>query len=109
MPFEIKKYFTYILSSKPRGVLYIGFTSDPSIRMSQHVNGELEGFTKRYYVKRLVYYEMFEDPSIEIEREKQLKKWKRVWKIKLIEKYNPEWVDLFKDGEILPLPIEGQK
>ena len=109
MTFMVKRYFIYILASKMRGVLYIGFTSDLSIRVSQHKHEELEGFTKRYFVKRLVYYEMFEDPSSGIEREKQLKKWNRAWKIKLIEKHNPEWLDLFKDGEILPLPIGGSK
>jgi putative endonuclease len=106
LSFEIKTYFTYILASKPTGVLYIGFTGDLGIRMYQHINEEFEGFTKRYFVHQLVYYELFEDPLEGIKREKQLKKWKRDWKIRLIEKHNPEWLDLFKDGEIRPLPIE---
>jgi putative endonuclease len=106
MSYEIKIYHVYILASKPRGVLYTGFTSELAIRVSQHINEEYDGFTKRYFVKRLVYYEMFEDPSVGIRREKQLKRWKRDWKIRLIEKHNPEWIELFKDGEILPLPIE---
>jgi putative endonuclease len=73
--------------------------------MAQHVNEEFDGFTKKYFVKRLVYYEIHEDPSQGIKREKQLKKWKRDWKIRLIIHYNPEWKDLYYDGEILPLPI----
>jgi putative endonuclease len=105
MTFEVKEYFTYILASKPYGVLYIGFSGDLRIRMNQHRNEEFEGFTKRYFVHRLVYYELFEDPLEGIRREKELKKWNRAWKIRLIEKHNPLWLDLFRDGEILPLPI----
>jgi len=106
MTFELKTYFVYILASKPRGVLYIGFTGDLILRVSQHRQEEFEGFTKRYFVKRLVYYESFEDPSSGITREKQLKKWNRSWKIALIEKHNPDWLDLYKNDVILPLPIE---
>ena len=104
--YELRQYHTYILASKPNGLLYTGFSGDLKSRMNQHINEEYGGFTKKYYVKRLVYYEMFEDPSEGIRREKCLKKWNRKWKIELIEKYNPEWIDLFVDGEILPLPIE---
>jgi putative endonuclease len=109
VPFEIKTYSTYILSSKPYGILYIGFTGDLGIRMYQHRNEEFEGFTKRYFVYQLVYYELFEDPLEGIKREKRLKKWNRAWKIRLIEKHNPLWQDLFREGEILPLPIEHQQ
>jgi putative endonuclease len=77
LPFELKTYSTYILASKPYGVLYIGFTGDLRIRMNQHRIGEFEGFTKRYFVHRLVYYELFEDPLEGIKREKELKKWNR--------------------------------
>jgi putative endonuclease len=108
MTFELKTYFIYILASKPRGVLYIGFTSDLVVRVVQHRLEEFDGFTKRYFIKRLVYYESFADPSMGITREKQLKKWNREWKIKLIEKHNPEWLDLYQHGEILPLPNERQ-
>ena len=104
--YEQKQYYTYILASKPNGILYIGFSGDLKTRMYQHINEEYEGFTKKYHVKRLVYCEMFDDPSEGIRREKCLKKWRRKWKIALIEKYNPGWTNLFKDGEILPLPIE---
>jgi len=101
-----KTYCTYILASKPHGVLYIGFTGDLASRVYQHKHEELEGFTKRYHAKHLVYYEAFCDPLPGIEREKQLKKWNRAWKIHLIEKHNPDWRDLYEDGEILPLPFE---
>jgi putative endonuclease len=74
--------------------------------MTQHRNEEVEGFTKRYHVRRLVYYETVGNPISGIQREKQLKKWNRAWKIRLIERHNPGWKDLFDDGEILPLPIE---
>lgn len=101
-----KIYFVYMLASKPRGVLYIGFTGNLAARTSQHKEGVAEGFTKRYYVKLLVYYELFGDPVSGIKREKQLKKWNRDWKIQLIEKHNPEWFDLYVDGDLLPLPID---
>ncbi|MBN1398812.1 MAG: GIY-YIG nuclease family protein [Bacteroidetes bacterium] len=107
MTFELKTYAVYILASKPYGVLYTGFTGDLLPRVQQHKQEEYEGFTKRYFVKRLVYYELFEDPSAAIRREKQIKKWNREWKIKLIEKHNPEWLDLYDDDiGILPLPVE---
>jgi putative endonuclease len=75
--------------------LYIGVTSDLRKRMAQHTQGLIEGFTKKYAVKHLVYYEMHELIPNAIEREKQLKQWQRVWKIRLIESMNPEWRDLF--------------
>jgi putative endonuclease len=99
-----KTYFVYILASKLDGVLYIGFTSDLISRVYQHKEELLDGFTKRYHVKRLVYYELFNDPLLAIQREKQLKRWNRAWKIHLIEKHNPEWIDLYENGTILPLP-----
>jgi len=94
------------MASKPKGVLYIGFTGNLDLRTGQHKEGSIAGFTKQYFVKRLVYYEWFNDPKEAIRREKQLKKWNRDWKIKLIEKHNPEWIVLYENGEILPLPIE---
>jgi putative endonuclease len=106
LTYELKTYFVYILASKPNGVLYIGFTGDLASRVFQHKHEEYEGFTKKYFVHRLVYYELFEDPDEGIKREKQLKRWKRQWKIQLIEKHNPEWRDLYDDGNILLLPLE---
>lgn len=106
MSFRDKTYFVYILATKLRGVLYIGFTGDLAARVYQHKHAVNEGFTKRYHVKRLVYYELFSDPMSGIWREKQLKKWNRTWKIHLIEKHNPDWQELCIGEDILPLPIE---
>jgi putative endonuclease len=85
----------YILSSVGYGTLYIGVTSDLCSRIAQHRRGEIEGFTKKYGVFRLVYFETHPDMPTAIKREKQMKKWNRAWKIELIEKSNPHWVDLY--------------
>jgi putative endonuclease len=85
----------YILASKKNGTLYIGVTSDLMKRVWEHKNDLVEGFTKEYGVHRLVYFEMIEDMASAIQREKQMKKWNRDWKIELIEKDNPEWADLY--------------
>ena len=84
----------YILASKQNGTLYIGVTSDLITRTWDHNNDSVEGFTKRYRVHRLVYYELHEDMESAIRREKQMKKWNRGWKLELIEKQNPDWRDL---------------
>jgi len=84
----------YILASKPRGVLYVGVTSDLPRRIWEHKNEVVEGFTKRYHVHRLVYFELFDDMYEAISREKRLKKWNREWKVRLIEERNPQWRDL---------------
>jgi len=84
----------YILASGKHGTLYIGVTSNPIARLRQHREGLIEGFTSRYGITRLVYFEMSDDMPTAIAREKQLKKWRRAWKIELIEEGNPEWVDL---------------
>ncbi len=89
-----RKGFVYILASKPHGTLYVGVTSDLSRRMTAHRSSAVEGFTKTYNVKRLVYFEAHGYVADAIMREKQLKKWKRLWKIRLIEKTNPMWRDL---------------
>ena len=85
----------YILASRRHGTLYIGVTSDLIARIVSHRDGVLEGFTKRYGVTRLVWYEPHDSIIEAIRREKQLKKYKRDWKINLIERENPEWLDLF--------------
>lgn len=85
----------YILASKRNGTLYIGVTSDLRGRIWQHRAGVVRGFTKRYDVHTLVYYEIHAGMEEAITREKQLKKWNREWKIRLIEKQNPGWVDLY--------------
>jgi putative endonuclease len=92
-----KQPVVYILASQRNGTLYIGVTSDLQRRASEHNNDLIEGFTKRYGVHRLVYYELHQDMVSAITREKQMKKWNRAWKLELIEKQNPEWRDLWKD------------
>lgn len=91
----MRQYFVYILASKKDGVLYVGVTNDLKKRIYQHKNMLVEGFTKKYYVHRLVYFEVADNVYSAITREKQLKKWERKWKIDLIEKENPEWKDLY--------------
>ena len=92
-----KTYCTYILASKRNGTLYIGVTSNLEQRIVEHKTKSLKGFTSKYNVNLLVYYEMFGEVSDAIAREKALKKWNRKWKLSLIEKLNPEWKDLAKD------------
>ena len=92
-----KNYFVYILASKRNGTLYIGVTNNLENRMYQHKNKLIDGFTKKYSVDKLVHYEMTNDVVSAIQREKQLKKWNRKWKLALIEKENPEWKDLSKE------------
>ena len=87
----------YILASKRNGTLYVGVTSDLRKRVWQHKNGELGGFTQKYGVHMLVYYETYVDMTEAIRREKQLKKWRRAWKVELIEKGNPQWRDLWAE------------
>jgi putative endonuclease len=89
-----KQYFVYILASRKHGTLYIGVTNDLIRRTHQHKLKAVRGFTKQYDVHKLMYFEIFDDPLSAITREKQLKKWNRDWKIQLIEKENPHWVDL---------------
>ena len=85
----------YILASKPNGTLYIGVTSNLVQRVWQHKNNLVKGFTKRYGVHRLAWYEAHESMESAITREKMLKRWKRAWKIELINKCNPTWSDLY--------------
>ncbi len=90
-------FHVYILASKRYGTLYTGMTSNIGQRVFQHKGGLTGGFTKKYAVKMLVYYESHETAESAIKREKQIKEWKRQWKIELIEKSNPDWHDLFDD------------
>ena len=90
-------YYVYILASKLYGTLYIGVMNDLVRRVWEHKNDFVEGFTKKYGVHRLVYYEQCGDVESAITREKQMKKWKRRWKLELIEKINPSWKDLYND------------
>ncbi len=88
------RYFVYILASGLGGTLYIGVTNDLVRRVSEHQSGLVPGFTQKYGVVRLVYFEEFGDINEAIAREKRLKKWNRAWKIQLIEERNPNWDDL---------------
>ena len=89
-------YYVYILASRRNGTLYIGVTNDVARRVFEHREGISAGFTKRYSVKLLVYYEAHDEVESAIEREKRLKKWNRAWKIALIESANPNWEDLYE-------------
>ncbi|MBL1433694.1 MAG: GIY-YIG nuclease [Gammaproteobacteria bacterium] len=91
-----KQPYVYILASKKNGTLYIGVTSNLAQRIWQHKNNQTPGFTQKYNIHNLVYYEQHETMESAITREKQMKKWKREWKIKLIEENNPSWEDLWQ-------------
>ena len=93
----MKQYYVYILASKKNGTLYIGITNNLPKRVFEHKNNLVEGFTQKYNVHNLVYYEQYSDVYSAIIREKRLKKCKRRWKIELIEKINPDWKDLYHD------------
>jgi putative endonuclease len=90
-----REYWVYILASRIGGTLYIGVTNDLVRRVYQHRETSVRGFTKKYQVHRLVYFEQFSTAEAAIQREKRVKKWKRSWKIDLIEKENPNWDDLY--------------
>ena len=94
---EEKQPAVYILSSRRNGTLYIGVTSDLVKRVWEHKNDLVPGFTRRYGIHRLVYFELWESISDATQREMQLKKWKREWKLVLIESVNPNWRDLWND------------
>ncbi len=91
------QFYVYILANKRDGTLYIGMTNDLLRRVNEHKSGAVEGFTKKYDVHRLVWYEVADTAPAAIAREKQLKKWNRAWKVRLIEAMNPDWKDLYDD------------
>jgi putative endonuclease len=92
-----KQPAVYILASAERGTLYVGVTGNLKLRVWEHREGQVAGFTKKYGVKRLVWYEWFSDFPSAIQRETQIKKWNRAWKLELIENRNPEWRDLWDE------------
>ncbi len=92
-----KQPTVYILASKRNGTLYVGVTSDLVKRVWEHKNNIIEGFTKRYNVHQLVWYELHDNMESAIVREKRLKEWKRIWKMELIEGSNPGWIDLYEE------------
>ena len=90
----MKTYYVYILTSRKNGTLYVGVTNDLERRIFEHKNHLVKGFTEAYDVTRLVYYEETNDVNVAIQREKNLKRWNRDWKINLIEKGNPDWNEI---------------
>lgn len=93
----MKNYYVYIMANKKHGTTYVGVTNNLVRRVYEHKNDLVEGFTKKYRIHNLVYYEECGDITSAIEREKVLKKWKRKWKTDLIEDKNKEWRDLYQD------------
>ena len=92
-----KQAFIYIIASKKNGTIYIGVTNNLITRVWQHKSDIIKGFSKKYKTHQLVYFEQHSNIQSAIEREKQIKKWKRKWKLQLIEKLNPLWKDLYTD------------
>ena len=90
----MRDYYVYILASDRNGTLYVGVTNDLARRIYEHRNDLIEGFTKRYGVHRLVWFEVHGDINEAIIREKRIKKWNRSWKLRVIEEMNPDWIDL---------------
>jgi putative endonuclease len=88
-------YYVYLLASHKHGTLYVGVTSNLLGRVYQHKTGVVRGFTRRYHVHLLVWFECYDAPLTAIAREKEIKKWRREWKVNLIESTNPEWLDLY--------------
>jgi len=91
----MNSYYVYIMASRQNGTLYIGVTNNLARRVYEHKNDLVEGFTKKYGVHRLVYYEQYHDADLAIQRERQMKKWNRKWKINRIQEQNPNWEDLY--------------
>ena len=96
-----KPGYVYILASKKDGVLYVGVTSDLAGRIWEHRNDAVPGFTRRYGVKTLVWYDYFDRIGDAIDEEKRIKRWRRAWKIQLIEERNPDWRDLYDEVSLL--------
>jgi putative endonuclease len=92
-----KQFYVYILASRRNGTLYVGVTSNLVQRVWQHKEKQVEGFTAKYGADKLVYYEVHGGAEQAITREKQIKKWRRAWKIRMIEERNPEWRDLYEE------------
>ncbi len=89
-----RRFYIYIMANKRNGTIYIGVTNDLARRVYEHREGLVKGFTSRYGLKSIVYYEVFDSVSLAIQRETSLKRWPRRWKLALIEKANPQWKDL---------------
>jgi putative endonuclease len=98
-------FYVYIMTNRPNGTLYVGVTNDIARRAWEHRAGILDGFTKRYGLKRLVYFETFDSIVTAIQREKTMKHWSRAWKVRLIMRTNPEWDDLYETLIRRPCPL----
>ncbi|MCK5564783.1 MAG: GIY-YIG nuclease family protein [Planctomycetes bacterium] len=107
MPKE-RQYYIYILASQKNGTLYTGVTGNLFKRVRQHKANVVEGFTKKYGVHYLIYFERFRDVNVAITREKQIKAWQRQWKIDLIGKCNPDWDDLYKNENAIGSFLQKQ-
>jgi putative endonuclease len=109
--FTMKHPCVYILVNHPHGTFYVGVTGDLNTRMAQHDQGLIDGFTKRYGIRTLVYYETHETFETAFKWEKLLKRWNRAWKVRLVEQMNPEWQSLFNPstGEIAFGPAETER
>ena len=92
-----RSYFVYIMTNKKHGTLYTGVTNDLVKRTYQHKEGQVEGFTHKHGLKHLVWYEPFDDIEQAIAQEKRIKRWRREWKLQLVEKQNPDWDDLWEE------------
>ncbi len=90
-------YYVYIMANRRNGALYVGVTNDLIRRTYEHKQGDVAGFTKRYDIKHLVHFEIYDDPRQAIQQEKNIKHWSRKWKLALIEKGNPDWRDLYDE------------
>jgi putative endonuclease len=93
---KVMAYYVYILASRKDGATYIGVTNDLVRRIYEHRTKAVPGFSSRYNITRLVWFEIYDDPISAISREKELKKWKRSWKVQMIETQNPAWDDLYE-------------
>jgi putative endonuclease len=93
----VAQFYVYILASRPGGALYVGVTNDLARRVYDHKQGAVPGQSKRFNIKRLVHFEVFDSPELAIQREKNIKHWPRVWKTNLISQTNPSWRDLYDD------------
>ncbi len=93
----MKGGFVYLLTNRPNGTLYVGVTSDLVRRVWEHREGVVEGFTRRYRLKSLVYFEHYDEIATAIQREQTMKHWPRAWKVRLIHAANPDWRDLYDE------------
>ena len=106
----VRAYWVYILASKPRGTLYIGVTNGLVFRVERHKAGKGSSFTRKYKVNQLVWFQEFADVREAIQREKTMKEWPRAWKVNLIERENPHWMDLYPSlPGVRPQPVKGAR